>query len=487
MSNLLNIGKSGLDASRKALRTTSHNMANVNNEGYSRQRVVQTSNIPLSKDGLIQGTGVRVKTIERISDQYAEKRLSEATSEFNYYESRNAKLAEIETIFNELDSAGLNKVLNDFYNSFRELANQPEDSTMRSVVLDKAKLVVRDIQQARQMLDNVATGIDKSLEFDVDHVNIALEQLSSLNEDIKQLEAEDQEVGDLKDQRDLIIKDLSQYFQIHTFHDNNNDFSVIAKGVGTLISGKVYTKLDSARMSEERSENGMPGSVSLIFEGRTSKTITPDFKGGKFAAIAKIRNEDVKGMQDKMDRIAYELARTVNTIHRRGFVNRPIQPNEEGRMPASDMYGPVTNIDFFKQPIQIKGAAHALEINKYIVEDPNNIATALEPNKPGDNRVAIAISKLQHEKVMGGGENSLEEEYLQMIGTVGLEKGKSQLNLQQSEALMAQAKQIRERYSGVSLDEEAANLIRYQQAYEASAKVMKTAEEMFQTVLNIKR
>ena len=120
-------------------------------------------------------------------------------------------------------------------------------------------------------------------------------------------------------------------------------------------------------------------------------------------------------------------------------------------------------------------------------EDLSNIATALAPNSPGDNRIALAISKIQNERILDDGTITLEEKYLQSIGNIGLSTGKARLNSEQSEGILNQTKSVKERYSGVSIDEEAANMVRYQHAYDASAKVMKTAEEMFATVLSIKR
>ena len=117
--------------------------------------------------------------------------------------------------------------------------------------------------------------------------------------------------------------------------------------------------------------------------------------------------------------------------------------------------------------------------------DPNNIATALEANKPGDNRVALAISKLQHEKVLGSATTTFEEQYLKSVGNIGLQTGKAKIDAEQSAGILAQAKSFKERLAGVSLDEEAANMVRYQNAYEASAKVIKASDEMFRAVLGL--
>lgn len=481
------IAKSGLDASRKALKTTGHNIANVNTEGYSRQRVNQVTNPPIDTQGNLIGSGVRVKGVERISDTYIEKRLRKATSDTEYFNARTDKLTEVEMIFNDLDGEGLHKVMNDFFNSFRELANQPENETIRSVVRDKANLVVKDIRRIRETLDDISGGIDSRVHHDVDTINTILNRISKLNVEIARLEAGEDETGDLRDQRDLAVKQLSEFFSVNTYVEEDGSYMVNAVGVGTIVAGKLVQELTSAATNADEATNDMEGAREVFFTSRKSMPLTKKFKGGGLSSMLKVRNEDIYELKDRIDKIAFEFSNAVNAIHRRGYVSRELAVNGEGRAPAFDQNGPTTGINFFEEMQDIKGASMNLRLSDEVKNDLNNITTALAPNSPGDNRVAIAISKLQHEKFLEGGTSSLEDSYLSMVGKVGLEAGKAKMNLEQSEGLLAQAKSLRERLSGVSIDEETANLIRYQQAYDASAKVMQTADEMFQTVLSIKR
>src|SRR5690606_36823173 len=140
-----------------------------------------------------------------------------------------------------------------------------------------------------------------------------------------------------------------------------------------------------------------------------------------------------------------------------------------------------------KDLTDVKGAANLIDLSNDVKNDLNKIATAFSPNSPGDNRVAIAISKLQHEKIVGNAEATLEEHYLKSVGKIGLSVSKARIDTEQSMGILAQAKSIKERISGVSIDEETANMVKYQHAYEASARVIRAADEMFQTVLGIMR
>ena len=487
MSDLLNIGRTGLNASKKSLETTGHNIANANTEGYSRQRVHQVTNTPIGKGGLIHGTGTLVKSVKRVHDQFVAKRLQRSITNNEYFTERSKQLSEVEQIFNEVDSEGLNKIMNRFFNSFRELANQPENETIRSVVRDNAKLIIKDFKRIRETLNRVSRHIDQRMESNVADINISLEHVARLNKKIQALEANYEETGDLRDQRDNHVRNLAKYMQIHTYTNGKGQYVVEAHGVGTLVTGAQPQKMMTASLSEADSSNKMAGAVEIFFENRPSQAISKAFRGGAMGSLLKARNEDVLRLQEGIDQIAYEFMNSVNAIHRRGYVSRQIDVGPDGKPVDFDAKGPTTNIDFFKVPADVHKAAEKISLSDAVEGDLSNLATALAPNSPGDNRVAIAISKLQHEKIIGGGVTTLEEHFLQTIGRVGLEAGKAHLDAEQSEGLLAQAKNIRERLSGVSIDEETANMVKYQHAYDASAKVMQTADEMFDTIIGIKR
>lgn len=487
MADLLGIGKSGLNVSKKALEVTGHNLSNVNTEGFSRQRVMQSTALPVSVGGFVQGTGVKVDGVRRFNDEFIDKRLSNALANNKFYEARTENLEQVENIFNELDSDGLNQVLNKFFNSFRELANQPENETIRSVVRDNANLVIKDFRRIRGTLDTQASNIDRKIQNSVADVNQLLHHIADLNGKITSMETAQGETGDLRDQRDVALRNLSENFKIHTYVDEKNRFIVTAQGIGTLVTGLYSQDLATITQNKNDSSNGMNGSVEIVLKDRPSQKITDKFQGGTLAAIIKVRNEDLRKLQNDVDGIAFQFTTSVNTIHRQGFVNREITIGADGKPIQLDKKGLTTGLDFFKQPITVEEAGNDIDLSEAVKSDLSNIAAALAPNAPGDNRVAIAISKLQHERISGDGNVTLEEKYLQTIGSIGLETGKARFDAEQSNGILAQATSLRERLTGVSIDEETANMIRFQQAYQASAKIMQAADDMFKTVLEIKR
>lgn len=487
MVDILGIGNSGLIAAKKSLETTGHNIANVNTKGYSRQRVEQVTNSPVNRAGIIQGTGTRVRSIDRTHDPFVEKRLQKATSHEEFSRFRSEEMEQVENIFNELDSEGLNNIINRFYNAFRELSSQPDNETMRSVVRDTANLVVKDFHRIRDSLDTMSRSMDQKVLGEIEDINAIAKNVTELNIRIANLEASGDETGDLRDQRDLAIRELSKSFQVHTYIDDANHFVVSAVGVGTIVAGGQYQELAAAGRSIKDSSSGMDGSMEIFFKSRPSQKITPKFKSGRLSSLIRVRNGDIKNLQTNMDQLAFDFANSVNAIHRRGYVSRPINQGPDSSVPDFDKKGALTGINFFGVSQQADGAIYSLKLSDEVESDVSNIVTALGPNAPGDNRISLAISKLQHEKFMSGGTSTIEEEFLKTVGNVGVEVGKAKLDAEQMEGIRVQLSTVKERISGVSLDEETSNMVRFQHAYDAAAKVMQTASEMFDTVLKIKR
>lgn len=488
MADLLSIGKTGLSSAKTSIETAGHNLSNVNTEGYSRQRVIQTTNVPIVKSGLIQGTGVNVKGITRFHDQFVEKKLNSSISDKQFYEDRSLQLEQVENIFNEINSGGLHQILNGFYNAFRELANQPENETIRSVVRDNALLVVKDFRRIGEELNNISKGIDSKIEQEVSDINIMLHQVAKINKTLIAMEASGDETGDLRDQRDTIVRNLSKSFGIQTYEDNKGQFIINAAGIGTLVAGAQVQELLTARMGKDRSPYGSEGSVEVFFKERPTAPIGKKFLTGAIGSLVTTRNIDVANVKKEVDDIAYDFINTTNAIHRRGYVNRKIEEDPTQRTIASvDSKGKTTGINFFTPPTEREGTALVIDLSEDVKSDLSNIVTAFSPNAPGDNRISLAISKIQHEKIFAEGTKTIEEQFLGTVGKIGVQTGKARMDSEQSEGIWAQMKSLRERLSGVSIDEETANLMKFQHAYDASAKVMKTADEMFQTVLAIKR
>lgn len=468
--------------------TTSHNIANANNENFSRQRVTTETNIPIAEGDYVVGSGVNIRSIKRSHDSLAEKKLNHSISNHSYHEERSFQLGQVEEIFNEINSEGMNKVLNRFFNGFRELANQPENEVVRSMVRDNARLVVNDFKRIDKSITDAKEAMDRKISKSVEEINLAAENIARLNKEIIRLENAGGETGDLRDQRDESVRQISEFFQIQTYEDEKGQYTVNIANTGSLVSGGSVNRLKAAQNKGE-GDDARPeeGKVEVYFEAQTNLSVSKNVKKGKIAAMVETRNEEVNILRKQLDELAYGLAKATNAVHRRGFANKEIPTDPQGNLIDNGRLGKVTGINFFKEPTDQTGAAEHIALSMDVEEDLNNISTGLSPNAPGDNRVAIGISKLQHEKVLAKGDKTFEEGYLQAVGKIGLTTAKSKIDTEQANGILAQAKSIKQRISGVSLDEETANLVKFQHSYDASARVIRAADEMFDSVLGMMR
>ncbi len=474
MSDLLSIGRSGLGASKKSLEVTGHNISNANTEGYSRQRVDQVANSPIRKSGLIIGTGTDVRGIHRIEHAQMERKIHDATSEHSYHDESYNQLSQVQEVFNELDAKGINQVIGNFFNSFRQLANEPENEAIRSIVRDSANVLINDFRRVTETLNKTTVEIDKQIVRNVDEINYNTKEIAKLNKRIATLEASGDETGDLRDQRDMFLRDLSKYFKLNTYVDNRGSFVVNAEGVGSLVTAGQNLELIAKGVIKEKSSNNMPGSIEVYFKAKPSSSITNRFRGGVIGSLIDVRNNTLVQMKKRMDVLAHGLVDQVNEIHRRGYsVNRAI----------SSLGG--EGINFFNKLNSQEDASLKIALSDEVENDLSNIMTASKPNSPGDNSLAIKISQLQFNKSMDNGKSTMEEYFLQNVGSIGVQTGKAEIEREQSNGILNQSKAIKDRITGVSLDEEAANLVKYQHAYQASAKVIQAAEEMFRTLINI--
>lgn len=487
MSNeLLGIGRTGLSAAKRNMSTSGHNISNANTEGFSRQRAELQTNLPIGEGNVVIGRGVDVKSVRRVHDELLEKRYRNSHSDLSFNTERSLQLEQMEDIFNEVNGDGLNKLINNFFNAFRELSNQPENDTIKSIVRDNARMVTHDFNRVSESIKNIKSNIDKKIIASTEEINALTSSISTLNKKINDIEVAHGETGDLRDQRDLAVKKLSEFFEVHTYSDEKNNFVVNAVGVGTLVAGGMDVKISSQTM-KDTNDPKKDGKIEIFFESRPGHNFANKFQQGKLHALIKSQNEELAQLKDRMDQMAFQLSHATNAIHRKGYINKEFKTDEQGNILNDGSVKQITNIDFFKAPDEVFDAAEKIELSDLIKEDHVYIAAALSPNSPGDNRVALAITKLQHEKVSAQGSATLEEEYLKSVGQIGTANSKSKILEEQSKGILAQVTSLKERISGVSLDEEAAQMIQYQHQFQAAAKVISESEKMFEAVLNMKR
>jgi flagellar hook-associated protein 1 FlgK len=470
--NMFNTGKSALFANKAALATTGHNIANVNTEGYTRQRVELTAADPHAAIGKsTTGTGVRIDQVIRINDEYLDRQIFNEQKYLGAYEERDYALSQVEAIFNETQNEGLNRLVSNFFNEFRKLGNQPENESMRLTVRESSTQLISDFKRIHRTLKDIQKNLDSRIESDINHANDLIKRVSHLNTEIRRMEMSGGQSGDLRDKRDLAVKQLSNMLGTSVSTNEHGEYNVGMGGVGVLVSGPKFTQFKT-EFSKGNYETGKPeNSVSILIENLLPPDVTHRFgETGRVGGLVDARDNVIGGILNRMDQLAYSFATKINQVHRQGY-------GLDGG----------TGRNFFEEPTKIENASDNLELADEIKEDVSAIAAAITPNAPGDNRLVQRLTALQFERNMAGGKSTFDDFYNATVADMATIHQKNKLNFQHQKSVMSQLEKFRESVSGVSIDEETTNLIQFQHAFDAAAKVIKVADEMLDTVLSLRR
>lgn len=470
LPNVMQTGKSGMVAAKAQMATTSHNISNANTEGYSRQRVQQKADnpTPFGQKNLI-GQGTLLARTERVNDNYIEKQIRSAARDLSHLEEKDLALKQTEDIFNEMGGEGLNRLVAKFFNDFRKLGNEPDNEAVRQSVRESTAAMANDFHRLRGSVEEVRTHLDSRIEGFTKEANSLADQVKDLNIKIKVQELSGAPANDLRDQRDLTMKRLSTYVDTSIHLDKDGAFNVDIKGVGPLVSGPNAEKF-SVNRSPDDGEGKPENSFSIGFTGSASGDVTHSISGGKLGALLEVRDQTLSSILNRLDELASTITESVNAIHREGVTS----------------YG-TKGVDFFKQLDGKERASQYIGLSDAITNDVNQIAAAATPDSPGDNRIAVAISQIQNMRVMENGNSTLDSFYNGIVSDVGVVAGRNRNSLVQQKDISMQLDKMREQISGVSMDEETANLLQFQRAFDASAKVISVADQCLETVLNLRR
>jgi len=453
-------------ASKSAMNTTGHNIANVNSEGYSRQSVETNAGPTIPAGRLTFGTGAMTKSIGRVNDEYLDRRIHTENRNFGNIEEKNTYLSQTEQIFNEANNDGLNRLATNFFNEFRKLSTDPSNEAIRAGVREASKQLVDDIRRMNSALTEVQKNIDTRIEGYVREVNSLSKEVRDLNLLIQKAEQSGDMSPDLRDQRDLSLKKLGGLVDISVSKDKNSRVTVTMGGQVALVTGGELTELSVMRTPPDPATGKKEGRLDIFSNGATPEKITDKIRMGRLGGLLDVRDKDITASQDNIDEIAYAISKNVNDIHVQGY-------GKDGG----------TGRFFFKNLDGAERASELIDLSADVKENLGAIAVAKEANAPSDNRLAIAISGLSTMKGMDGNDLSITDKYNSMVSEVAVKTAASEKSLIFQKDVLSQLESTRDSLSGVSLDEETANLVRYQHAYAANAKVLSVADELMQTVL----
>ena len=464
---LMDLGKRGMAASQSALQTASHNITNKSTEGYSRQRVEMASTQALDEGRYRLGTGAKISGINRVNNPWLERQLEREGSQFAFLEGQTQALGRLENAVNEQSVKGLNSSIGDFFGAFRELANNPESALPRTQVREAASALIQTFKDTKRQFADVNTDLNKSIQTSIGDANEIAREIATLNVKISEIELSNGgPANDERDRRDLLVKKLSEKMDISYAEDPKSGMiNVTAGKTAILVAGT-----SSGSIKTYDNEEGNIVIYNEMSKGGATFDITEQFRKGSIGGALDMREGQLYKLNEQLDDLAYNIAANVNQVHAEGY----------------DRYNQ-TGIKFFELPADGSFSVENFKLSEDVLQDVGCIAAASRPGAAGDNTVANVIQELQYRPLMEGGKYSFDDFYNSKVGEIGLLTQRATSALESQKNTLDQLKNVRESVSGVSLDEEAAKMIEYQKSYEASARMIKIADEMFDTILNLKR
>ncbi|NPV06676.1 MAG: flagellar hook-associated protein FlgK [Anaerolineae bacterium] len=578
-----------LRAHQRAIEIVDHNIANVNTEGYSRQKAILTTTPPYTVPSLNReqyvgqmGTGVQVQQVYRYSSGFLDAQMRQELPRLHRWEVLSEGMRQIEVVFQEPSDTGIAAALGRFWQSWAELASLPEDLAARTAVTEAASNLAFALRDADSRLRDLRSDMDLQVRQTVTRINDIAVEIAALNEPISRVLAFGDQPNDLRDQRDLLLDELARLVNINCYENQDGTVTVDIGG-HSLVMGNNFSQL----VARPDSTNGMLAKVVWVDSG-TPLTVSgvplegaldpsrASLVGGRLGGALYVRDVVVPGHLDALDAMAEGLISALNQLHATGYgmpdssATPPDRPGSALGAATLDPLGPVTQVlvnptayppeiglgagrysvvvrdnggtlefqvqDWAGRPVSVKdvsgsgttsdwqalalvmgsvydsgrgfaldfgglsgvegvvaefeylnflsGArANEIDVSAWVRGDPMNVAAACSGDATGDGALALAISRLRTTAVIGG-EASVDDYYAAVITELGLATRQAVAMTANAQNVVEHLQRRKDEVSAVDLDEETVNLILYQRAYQAAARVMTAVDEMLDRLIN---
>ncbi len=448
MSGLLSIGTSALLANQRALAVTGNNIANANTEGYSRQRVDFSAR---HVTGQMIGQGVDSGLVERYADSFANQRLTQSVSSHSSLASGADLAGRLDLLLSD-PSTGLTDPLRAFVDAVDAWAADPNSTETRVQLLGQADTIAQRFGQLQDGIDNLTREINTRIGGAVDRINTLSQNIADLNDQIALNGGlgNGQQPNGLLDERDALVNELASLIDVQTVPQDDGSLNVLVGNGQGLVVGKQANLLGV-------NPGVTPLDPAAVMVGGSD--ISQQIKGGELGGLLSFRGDVMEPAQTKLTGLAQGLADTVNAAQAAG--------SDANGVPGADLFA-------------INPPSARLEV---LIDDPLALAAAPAGAAAGsgDNSNALALADALRGPAVNG--MSLQDAHIAMVSGVGSTARRLEAAETAESALLANNLEMRDAVSGVNLDEEAANMLRYQQAYQAAAQIIATANEMFQSLL----
>jgi len=535
VNSLYNIGESALIANKTALAVTSNNIANVNTPDYCEESVTLQI-APTSSIGVGQaGSGVMATNTTRSYNSFLEAQLLNEQQHQSASASLNTSWGQVQDVLNEAQGIGLSAPLANFFNDWNEVATDPQNSAARTQLLQDANTFVQTAQSIESSINDTVNNDNANISSDATQTNSLASQIAGLNQQIVAAQANGTDASNLQDQQDAALTSLAKLVDFTSYTDQNGSLTVVV-GNQNLVSGNQTNQMTTGTDTN--------GNATVVLGGTD---ITSNIQGGDIGGLIQARNGIQTTTLAGLNLLVASLAQQVNSLQSQGYgldgstgnnlftlpvpmVNNSasatitppaitgpaalttneyeitfnaagttynINNKQTGALVTTGAYTSGSPISFNGLSFTITGAVSktdtftigsplptAISSLDVAITDPNQIAAAATAaGVPGDNTNANQIAQLANTAIGTLGNETFSGYYSGIVATVGSTNQNTSDSLTYNNSLLSQLQSSRDSVSAVSLDQEATNLMMYQNAYEAGEQVIKVAGELVQSLL----
>ncbi len=448
LSGILAVATGALAAEQGALSATANNVANVNTPGYAREQPQLVESDPVTIGPVSFGTGVTLEKLQSIRDPILQVRIQQETQQQGQLNASVGALQQVQSGF-ATSTGDIGSQISAFFSSLDQLSTAPASVPDRLAVLTAAGNLASTFNHTADALTQQRSSLDLNVTQSVQQVNVLTGQIAGLSTRISELLGTGQDASAFVSQRDVLIGRLSSLINVSQIQTENSGLTLVtANGVPLVAGGQSY---------QLNTQTNAAGYQDVFAQGQD---ITSQISSGQLAGFLQVRDQTIPSVLTSLDTLAAGLANGINTANQGGF---DLNGNAGGNIFA---------------PPGATGAAANLQVQ---ITDPALIAASSD-GSAGSNGNVAALSAVANQPVAG---RTPTDFYSGIVFNVGNDVANGTAELNSAQLVLTQLQDQRGSISGVSLNEEAANTLQYQEAYDAAAKVVTTIDNLLSTVINM--
>jgi flagellar hook-associated protein 1 FlgK len=447
-----------LDAQRYGLDVAGQNIANVNTPGYARRTVDLIALAPEAPG--TAGRGVDVVGIRALRDRLLESRVTNEIPS----QTREAAVAEALSVVEAslgMPGASIDASLEQFFDAFAGLAEAPTSASARDQVLVRGEGLAAAFSNMAGRLDAARLDADRQARGSVDDVNALIERIAALNVSIGGASAQEKSLH-ARDEQFELVRQLSEQIDIHVLDRPEGGVDISVGNGHPVVVGQTSYAIDV--------QSTAPSGYAALSIGGVD--VTAQITGGRLGGFLQVRDVNIPDYTSRLDTLAFAVATEINTLHAAGF--------DQTGAAGGDFF------DFSTAPAGSVGAASALIVRAAVSADARLVAAGASA-APGDNRTARSIADLRQVNVLNGGTATLSDGWGQIVYRVARDTRSAADERDSRQEIVRQIDALRDAVSGVSLDEEAMQLMKFQRAYEANARFFQVIDQTLETLLGLSR